>query len=256
MNKKGIAPIIIVLIIALLAAGGIGGYTYIKNKNKPIACMADAKLCPDGSSVGRIPPNCEFAECPTTTISITTTTTIVTTTTKAIAQQTCDSICKSKGYQRGTCICTLGDYQSAPPVNIGNTPDCQKEHEEYPKDKYNGTCCCYPAGRYSCISPEEQVAGGLVSHCTYDSNGKFTSLDECEKTCPGPSCTDSDEGNNIYIKGVVTLTGGNQTRTLTDACDGNNLVEIDCGGPYGFMENYEHCPSGYICQDGACIFSQ
>ena len=29
-----------------------------------IACPADAKLCPDGSSVSRIAPDCEFAECP------------------------------------------------------------------------------------------------------------------------------------------------------------------------------------------------
>jgi len=28
------------------------------------ACTLDAKLCPDGSSVGRIPPECEFAACP------------------------------------------------------------------------------------------------------------------------------------------------------------------------------------------------
>jgi hypothetical protein len=29
-----------------------------------IACTADAKLCPDGSAVGRTGPNCEFAPCP------------------------------------------------------------------------------------------------------------------------------------------------------------------------------------------------
>ena len=29
------------------------------------ACTAEAKLCPDGSAVGRIGPNCEFAACPT-----------------------------------------------------------------------------------------------------------------------------------------------------------------------------------------------
>lgn len=28
------------------------------------ACTADAKLCPDGSAVGRTGPNCEFAPCP------------------------------------------------------------------------------------------------------------------------------------------------------------------------------------------------
>lgn len=31
---------------------------------KPIACTKEAKLCPDGSYVGRTGPNCEFAPCP------------------------------------------------------------------------------------------------------------------------------------------------------------------------------------------------
>lgn len=29
-----------------------------------VACTMDAKLCPDGSAVGRQGPNCEFAPCP------------------------------------------------------------------------------------------------------------------------------------------------------------------------------------------------
>lgn len=28
------------------------------------ACSMEAKLCPDGSSIGRSGPNCEFAKCP------------------------------------------------------------------------------------------------------------------------------------------------------------------------------------------------
>lgn len=31
---------------------------------QPVACTADAMICPDGSSVGRTGPNCEFATCP------------------------------------------------------------------------------------------------------------------------------------------------------------------------------------------------
>ena len=34
------------------------------NKNEYIFCSEDAKLCPDGSVVGRIPPSCEFTPCP------------------------------------------------------------------------------------------------------------------------------------------------------------------------------------------------
>ena len=30
----------------------------------PVACTMDAKVCPDGSAVGRTSPNCEFAACP------------------------------------------------------------------------------------------------------------------------------------------------------------------------------------------------
>jgi len=32
----------------------------------PGACDSDAKICPDGSTVGRVPLACEFAACPTT----------------------------------------------------------------------------------------------------------------------------------------------------------------------------------------------
>jgi hypothetical protein len=31
---------------------------------KPVACTMEAKLCPDGSAVGRSGPNCEFTACP------------------------------------------------------------------------------------------------------------------------------------------------------------------------------------------------
>lgn len=34
---------------------------------EPVGCMAEARMCPDGSVVGRSGPNCEFAACPTTT---------------------------------------------------------------------------------------------------------------------------------------------------------------------------------------------
>jgi hypothetical protein len=49
----------------------VGALLYIYNPDPaqygqpaPVACTMDAKLCPDGSYVGRVPPNCEFAQCP------------------------------------------------------------------------------------------------------------------------------------------------------------------------------------------------
>jgi hypothetical protein len=31
---------------------------------QPVACPLDLRICPDGSTVGRMPPDCEFAPCP------------------------------------------------------------------------------------------------------------------------------------------------------------------------------------------------
>lgn len=61
---------IFILIIALLIiVGGIFWWQKdnISNlffKGSPKACTQEAKLCPDGSYVGRTGPNCEFALCP------------------------------------------------------------------------------------------------------------------------------------------------------------------------------------------------
>ncbi|MBW2965051.1 DUF333 domain-containing protein [Candidatus Woesearchaeota archaeon] len=34
------------------------------NPGKQVACTEEAKMCPDGSAVGRTGPDCEFAPCP------------------------------------------------------------------------------------------------------------------------------------------------------------------------------------------------
>jgi hypothetical protein len=34
------------------------------NPDQPVFCTLDAKICPDGTAVGRTGPNCEFAPCP------------------------------------------------------------------------------------------------------------------------------------------------------------------------------------------------
>lgn len=46
--------------------GLLGGYYLIRSSSKPSikACTKEAKICPDGSSVGRTGPNCDFSPCP------------------------------------------------------------------------------------------------------------------------------------------------------------------------------------------------
>src|SRR3989338_6171267 len=64
--KKTLPIIIVVLIIA-----GFGTAWKLTKEDTtppiyPKACTQEAKLCHDGSYVGRTGPNCEFALCPTT----------------------------------------------------------------------------------------------------------------------------------------------------------------------------------------------
>ena len=56
--------IILVLVLVLGVLAIAGGIIYYKFFKEPAACTQDAKVCPDGSSVGRLSPNCDFAPCP------------------------------------------------------------------------------------------------------------------------------------------------------------------------------------------------
>jgi hypothetical protein len=41
-----------------------GGYGILDSSSSAVPCTLEAKICPDGSAVGRIAPNCDFAPCP------------------------------------------------------------------------------------------------------------------------------------------------------------------------------------------------
>ncbi len=50
--------------IILLVAGGIFLMKAVAPPPITGVCTMDAKLCADGTAVGRIPPDCDFAPCP------------------------------------------------------------------------------------------------------------------------------------------------------------------------------------------------
>lgn len=62
MNSK--TKIIIITLLVLIA--GTIYIEYPKQVTQPVACTADARICPDGSYVGRAGPKCEFSACPIT----------------------------------------------------------------------------------------------------------------------------------------------------------------------------------------------
>lgn len=72
MNKLYLGIVVLALMAAGLylflnieSTGSITGNNPIATSTEEVwECNADAKICPDGSAVGRTGPNCEFAACP------------------------------------------------------------------------------------------------------------------------------------------------------------------------------------------------
>ncbi len=56
--------IVITIIIIIFALISLSISLIINPQQKKVACTEEAKICPDGSSVGRVGPKCEFDECP------------------------------------------------------------------------------------------------------------------------------------------------------------------------------------------------
>jgi hypothetical protein len=66
MQKQwlGIAGAVVVLVAAFWAIDARKAHA--PTDGGPVMCTTEAKMCPDGSYVGRTGPKCEFAECPPT----------------------------------------------------------------------------------------------------------------------------------------------------------------------------------------------
>jgi hypothetical protein len=62
--KNLILFIMIVFLLLIFAAFFLSFKNGSGKSNSGVACTMDAMQCPDGSYVGRIPPDCEFAPCP------------------------------------------------------------------------------------------------------------------------------------------------------------------------------------------------
>ncbi len=64
MSKKQQIVLLVLIIILILGGVSYGAYNKWRGETKRVACTMEAKLCSDGSAVGRTGPNCEFTACP------------------------------------------------------------------------------------------------------------------------------------------------------------------------------------------------
>jgi hypothetical protein len=77
-TQKSLLPMILGGLALIIVGLGLGYYLGLKSNipdslttptpspinDEAVFCTMDTKICPDGSSVGRVPPSCEFDKCP------------------------------------------------------------------------------------------------------------------------------------------------------------------------------------------------
>lgn len=63
VHKKGVG-IIPLAVAGIIGVAAMGAMMPVADSAAETACTQEAKLCPDGSSVGRVLANCGFAPCP------------------------------------------------------------------------------------------------------------------------------------------------------------------------------------------------
>lgn len=199
-----------------------------------VACTEDAKICPDGSAVGRDPSNnCEFKPCPST----------------AVEKIVCSDSDSGANYNtRGTVKWYVPDFN------------------EYWEQ--TDVCREIPEGDNKASGPyliEMTCDGGTLTAVNYKCpNGCRDGA--CVESTTTSACTDSDGGKDYFTKGRTTGYVNNppEIATKEDSCqrssdptgmhypDGDLLVEWYCednkyvAGVVGYK-----CPNG--CKDGACI---
>ena len=193
------------------APGGNGGNGW------PVACTMDAKICPDGSAVGRIGPDCEFAPCPGAENACD-----YDGSTKKYAGKSKD-ICSRIKYQcaEGTvtfsdeCGCGCQAKEDSEPAN-GNNPgegklaasDCRPEERgaEICTMIYKPVCGWWNSEKIQCFA--YPCAQTYPSRCQACANEDVISVTEGECPKPGESQTTSVCGNGICEEGENGDPGG------------------------------------------------
>ncbi len=156
------------VLVVIIAAGFLYRYEVEKPKSpvlqgtgtgNGVACTDEAKICPDGSAVGRTGPNCSFATCPPPNAELTT------------ASTTFDFVLPS-GYKRNVVSSDDSSYLASYIQSTGSTSASVIDVHLY----------AIPAG--------ETAGQVMLAHTVFDPSGmqatstaSFKNLNEGKNTC-------------------------------------------------------------------------
>ncbi len=107
---------------------------------------------------------------------------------------------------------------------------------------------------YSCLAAAN---GDILQVKYYECPSGYTCDNgACKETTTTKKCSETDGGKNKYTKGTNYIQYANGTNFVppqSDYCeDTSTVAEFTCSGDQWDM-TYESCPSGYTCDNGACV---
>lgn len=179
---------------------------------QPVVCTAEAKMCPDGSYVGRAGPDCEFALCP--------------------SEASCEG---------GVCPAATSTAEPTPTPTPKPTPKptpnpvaCTMEAKLCPDGSYVGR-----TGPKCEFAPCPTSTGGGILPYRSGIRGTIMVGPTCpvERMPPDPKCADKPLKTNVSIYRASNTT--KSIATLSSAADGTFEVSLPPGeyvvmaGPYG-----------------------
>jgi len=185
-NEKYFIPIIIIIATIIISA-------LIQNP-QPIACTEEAKLCLDGSAVGRVAPKCDFAPCPSEincslfSADNCPSLCVVCPPCEACSSISCqtEEFCKSIGFDRSW-------WESVHSKNICKCPEnyVQEGDACNPQCYYNTPRCLMPSIQCIAITnceSDSDCAGAECCHPTSCINKAYKEACNlgCTAVCEGP----------------------------------------------------------------------
>lgn len=152
------------MVLAVLAYAATAYYVFQPSPSGIVGCTQEAKICPDGSSVSRVGPNCEFAACPNTNTS-----TEITSFEECVAAgnpvaESYPRQCIAEGQTFTEAIDTNANQ------NTNSAKDATKDWKTYENQEW-GFRFQYPPSLYAIPTlPVESSVVSLSEHAPYDTN--------------------------------------------------------------------------------------
>lgn len=231
--KKEI-KILIILSVLLLFSGGI--YFFTRGPvNRTTSCTQEAKICMDGTAVGRTGPNCEFAACPVNTVA-----------------DPLEKACLDAGGKVATSSCCkiAGDF---PNLCLIGSCGCSFENSKEVKTCecgegkcFDGTTCSGQSLKITiyCVNdnctPQEIMAGAgtLIRGC-------YRNIDEC--TAALQTSKNENNKNEVNLPVGYTMDNYKVEKILPAVC----ARDSDCQTPAEYLM-MSRCPFQSKCLNEKC----